>query len=180
MDLFLNAINLHPNEIRFSDISFESSFSALIFSVWFHEAAHAWFQTNFKIYQSDWGYIIEESLAQAYSINGVRIRPADKIFPVDMDLFIRRASGSQRFPYNSWAFWKDSLEDVLFSWRDSEKEPWFFSGRRSSLRRNYSRNIFDLLYKDIQRINRRNETSISSDHFWKLKAMELLHCSVSK
>jgi len=117
---------------------------------------------------------------KAYSIKGESRRLNEKIIPVKMDLFIRRASGSQLFPYNSWAFWKDSLEDVLLSWRDNEKEPKLFSTRRYPMRRNQFRNVFDILYEDTQYMNRRNKTTTSSEQFWKLKAMELLHWSLSK
>lgn len=178
--LCLERIKEWSHSCSFSDSPSEHFFNILVAAVWFHEAAHAWIRSSDNIYSSDWGYIIEETLVQAYSVNyGMeQIRQIETL--KDASLFLRSAYALQRFPYCAWPFWQKCSEELLSIWRDKETNriqvPRRFS-RTTHIRGRNIEPIFEQIANFIEYSNT-NNSFISSEFMWKLIALQLLHWSL--
>ena len=166
----------------------QDGFELLVAAVWFHEAAHAWLQTESNTYQSDWGYLLEESLAQAYAANG--LGQTDPCVEQNQqrreDSFIRLAFSAQRFPYSAWAYWDRIDGTLLPAWRDSSKRTLSKCHRRRIFpyRRRW-RNLVghlndDDVFENVANALSRKTRTTSAKQIWQLLAMSLLDWAVKK
>jgi len=163
----------------FTSMNSEIDISVLISSVWFHEATHAWMKTSKKIYTQHWGYIIEESLANAYCSRVTKYMLKHNVFNIESELFLHTKLDQQPFPYSSWAFWEEDMNGMVQLWRDKDQYRVKLPKRARRIPLHYVRGrntdsvvdqISDLLdYTDkIKNIN-------NTELMWKLLAIKIVN-----